>query len=137
MCGPRFTGTCVAAVLVLLMAAGAPAQEQVIAPGGNLVADGIPPIPASLAEDTRRYTETRAAIFAEWHPARREMLIATRFGNTPQIHHVKSPGGARTQMTCSSASPSAPRRSSRGRAGTSSSQGTSAGTSSDSCSDMT
>ena len=27
------------------------------------------------------------------------MLIETRFANTPQIHLVKSPGGARTQLT--------------------------------------
>ena len=27
------------------------------------------------------------------------MLVTTRFGNTPQIHHVKVPGGARTQLT--------------------------------------
>ena len=27
------------------------------------------------------------------------MLIATRFGNTNQVHVVKAPGGARTQLT--------------------------------------
>ncbi len=56
-------------------------------------------IPASLADDVRRYTESRPANFADWHPARREMLISTRFGNTAQVHHVKLPGGARTQLT--------------------------------------
>ena len=75
------------------------AQVRTVAPGENLVAEGIPPIPASLADDVRRYTESRAAQFADWHPTRRELLIATRFGNTPQIHHVKTPGGARTQLT--------------------------------------
>jgi dipeptidyl aminopeptidase/acylaminoacyl peptidase len=47
----------------------------------------------------RRYTDSRPASFAGWHPVTREMLISTRFGNTPQIHHVKVPGGARTQLT--------------------------------------
>ena len=56
------------------------AQNKVIAPTENLVVDGIPAIPASLADDVRRYTESRPANFADWHPARREMLISTRFG---------------------------------------------------------
>ena len=75
------------------------AQNKTIAPTENLVVDGVPAIPASLADDVRRYTESRPANFADWHPTRREMLISTRFGNTAQIHQVKVPGGARTQLT--------------------------------------
>src|SRR5690606_8428432 len=29
----------------------------------------------------------------------RSMLITTRFGNTAQVHRVKTPGGARTQLS--------------------------------------
>lgn len=65
----------------------------------NLVADGIPAIPASIASEVRRYTESRSASLAAWHPARREMLISTRFGNTPQLHRVAMPLGARQQLT--------------------------------------
>ncbi|HYE59161.1 MAG TPA: S9 family peptidase, partial [Rhodothermales bacterium] len=65
----------------------------------NLVAEGLPPIPATLASETRRYTEARSASFLDWHPTRREMLISTRFANTPQLHRVAAPGGARTQLT--------------------------------------
>jgi protease II len=75
------------------------AAEAVVAPNENLVVEGIPPIPASLAEKADRYTNFRAALFASWHPTRREMLISTRFGDTFQIHEVKMPGGARTQLT--------------------------------------
>ena len=75
------------------------AQPPVIAPTENLVADGIPAIPAEVAEKVRRYTESRSAGFVEWHPVNREMLISTRFGNTPQLHLVKMPGGDRRQMT--------------------------------------
>ncbi|HEX9425780.1 MAG TPA: prolyl oligopeptidase family serine peptidase, partial [Pyrinomonadaceae bacterium] len=57
------------------------------------------PIPASLVEDVRRYTEFRAAGLSSWHPTRREMLISTRFGDTNQIHLVKFPGGDRRQIT--------------------------------------
>lgn len=78
-----------------------PAQEHVVTPNENLVADGIPPIPASMAETVERYTENRRAIPTDWHPTRREMMINTRFGNTFQVHLVKMPGGARQQLTFS------------------------------------
>jgi len=79
-------------------ASGDQASKE-IRPGENLVVEGIPPIPASLAAKVRPYTEFRAASLADWHPQRRQMLISTRFANTPQIHLVKMPGGARTQLT--------------------------------------
>jgi dipeptidyl aminopeptidase/acylaminoacyl peptidase len=43
--------------------------------------------------------EFRAATFQSWHPLRREMLITTRFAESMQLHQVKSPGGARRQLT--------------------------------------
>ena len=67
--------------------------------GGNLIADGMPPIPAELENAAARYLEFRSAAFLGWHPLRREMLISTRFADTPQLHQVKAPGGARRQMT--------------------------------------
>ncbi|MFL5577620.1 MAG: S9 family peptidase [Gemmatimonadaceae bacterium] len=77
----------------------APGRAPAIAPNENLVAEGIPAIPSELAEETRRYTEFRSASLADWHPVRRELLVSTRFGNTPQIHRVAAPGGARYQLT--------------------------------------
>jgi dipeptidyl aminopeptidase/acylaminoacyl peptidase len=86
--------------LALAMAApAADAQAPEILPNENLVVDGIPRLPAVLAEKAGRYTESRSAGFLSWHPTRREMLISTRFGDTNQVHRVKMPGGARTQMT--------------------------------------
>ncbi len=70
-----------------------------IAPNDNLIAKGIPPIPADIAERAQRYTEFRAAAFVGWHPTRREMLISTRFGATAQIHQVAFPGADRSQLT--------------------------------------
>jgi dipeptidyl aminopeptidase/acylaminoacyl peptidase len=84
---------------VLLLATLSFAQSDVIVPNENLVAEGIPKIPASLAESVARYSDFRAASFESWHPTRREMLIETRFGDTAQVHEVKFPGGARTQLT--------------------------------------
>ncbi len=65
----------------------------------NLVADGVPPIPEELRTDVGRYLEFRTARFSGWHPQRREMLIGTRFADTPQLHLVAMPGGARKQIT--------------------------------------
>ena len=89
-------------ILILLALALTPslgAQAPVIAPTANLIADGVPPVPASIAADVRRYTEYRSASLVDWHPTRRELMISTRFGNAAQLHVVKSPGGARTQLT--------------------------------------
>lgn len=77
----------------------AAAQEATIAPGDNLVVQGVPAIPATLATEVRRYTESRSASFLDWHPTRREILVSTRFGNVPQVHRVAGPGAARAQLT--------------------------------------
>ena len=86
-------------VLIALVAGPTLAQSAAIVPNENLVVDGIPPIPASVAEAVGRYTEFRSASLQSWHPTRREMLISTRFADTNQIHRVSAPGGARTQLT--------------------------------------
>ena len=83
----------------LLLLSPVHAQDPVIAPADNLIVDGVPKIPASLAETAGRYASYRSASFADWHPTKREMLIATRFGDTPQLHLVKMPGGERQQLT--------------------------------------
>lgn len=75
------------------------ADPPVIAPAENLVLDGIPPVPAAIAESAFRYTEGRSASFASWHPKERRMLIATRFANTTQVHMITHPGGDRRQLT--------------------------------------
>jgi len=90
----------VAAVSILVpLVLGSQQPAAVITPADNLVVEGIPTIPARLAAEVRRYTESRAAALADWHPTRPELLISTRFGNTAQIHRVASPLGARTQLT--------------------------------------
>jgi protease II len=96
----RFSSLIVA--LLVLVATPAPmtfAQSTEITPNENLVVEGIPPIPASLAQTVERYTEFRSAALSSWHPTERKMLISTRFGDTPQIHEVRSPLGMRKQLT--------------------------------------
>src|SRR5436190_23434921 len=90
-------------LLVAPLVGGGPpplsAQTGAIPPGDNLVTDGVPPVPANIAEAARRYSEFRTAAFWDWHPTRREMIIGTRFGDSQQLHQLKIPGGARTQLT--------------------------------------
>jgi len=77
------------------------AQDGAIAPAENLIVEGVPAIPASLVETAGRYGSFRNATLADWSPTRREMLIATRFADTAQLHLVKMPGGERQQLTFS------------------------------------
>ena len=84
---------------ILILTAFAFSQSDEIAPNENLVAEGIPKIPASLAETVDRYSNFRGASLESWDPVKREMLISTRFADTNQVHLVKMPGGARTQIT--------------------------------------
>src|SRR5688572_22232092 len=76
-----------------------PAARAIVEPGENLIASGLPEIPAEIAEATSRYTEFRTASLASWHPTRRELLITTRFGESLQVHEVRFPLGARRQLT--------------------------------------
>ena len=85
-------------LLVFLTAPAFPQNPEIV-PNENLVVEGIPKIPASLAETVERYTNFRGASLDSWDPVKREMLISTRFADTAQIHLVKMPGGARTQLT--------------------------------------
>ncbi len=75
------------------------AQTDEVVPNENLLAEGVPKIPASLAQTIDRYGNFREAGLTSWHPTRREMLITTRFADVAQIHQVKMPGGARFQLT--------------------------------------
>ena len=83
----------------LLFAAQNASKNGTIAPPDTLALDGIPKLPAALAETAAPYAEYRLAWPTDWHPVRKEMLIATRFGNTFQTHLVKMPAGARQQLT--------------------------------------
>lgn len=86
--------------VVALCLAGAGAQEAV-APNANLLADGIPAIPKSIADKVSLYTEFRGYGFVDWHPTERSMLVRHREqgANLPQIYWLKSPGGKLEKLT--------------------------------------
>ena len=86
-------------VAVFLLSWVAFSQSDEIVANENLVTEGIPKIPSSLAETVDRYNNFRGASLDSWDPVKREMLISTRFADASQVHLVKMPGGARTQLT--------------------------------------
>ena len=87
------------ALATLLTACGsapppvAPPAVDVIPPNANLVAQGIPPIPAGIAAQVAKYTDFAGHSFVDWHPTRREMLVSHRKlgASVPQLFRVASP----------------------------------------------
>jgi len=90
---------CLTLLLLGAMSPGAAAAQESYQPPATLVAESLQAIPRDLADQAARYTQSRQARLLDWHPLRREMLIATRFGDVPQLHRVTSPGGDRRQVT--------------------------------------
>ncbi len=65
---------------------------------GELLFDNIPAPDPALATRLARYLESRQASLLDWLPDG-SVLIATRFGDTEQVHRVAAPLGAREQLT--------------------------------------
>ncbi len=78
----------------VLLAAGANLPTP-----SNLKPEGLPAIHQDVFDAINRYSEFRTATLLGWAPSKREILIATRFGDVPQIHRVAMPGGSRQQLT--------------------------------------
>jgi len=74
---------------------------QVLPPNPNLVVQGIPPIPLNLVAQVEKYTEFRGHSFVDWHPTRREMIVAHRKagGSTAQLFRLASPMAEPEQLT--------------------------------------
>ena len=66
---------------------------DIVVPNANLVVQGIPPVPASIASAVARYTDFRGHRFVAWHPTRREMLVSHRRAgaDTTQIFRIARP----------------------------------------------
>ncbi len=85
--------------LSLLHAATLPAAAEERREQGNLVIEGVPPIPEELADRMLQYLNTRAATAWDWDPSGEGLLVFTRLGETTQVHRVASPGAYRQQLT--------------------------------------
>ncbi|MFG6466882.1 S9 family peptidase [Roseateles sp. BYS87W] len=92
---------CALSAALLAACASSPTPTAVVAPNANLVVQGIPPVPQSLADSIGRYNDFRGHSFADWHPTQREMLVSHRKagGNTAQIFRVTAPMSEGVQLT--------------------------------------
>ena len=72
-------------------------DTEPVVPVANLVVDGVPSVPESILAGLDRYRNTRSASLLGWIDD--GILIATRFGNTTQLHRVDAPLGMRRQIT--------------------------------------
>ena len=86
-------------ILLSVFAIGAQEKKNTVVPNENLITENIAEIPKELANQVKKYSESRGASLAEIHPNKDEIIISTRFGSTSQLHRVIKPMGARTQIT--------------------------------------
>jgi dipeptidyl aminopeptidase/acylaminoacyl peptidase len=86
--------------LCALSLVGACAQA-IVTPNANLLAEGIPPIPQTIADKVALYTDFRGYGFVGWHPVERSMLVRHREqgANITQIYWLKTPGGKPEKLT--------------------------------------
>jgi len=76
---------------------GKPAGDPARPPA--ITAESVPNIPPELTARLAQYQEVRSAVFRGWSPDGEGILINTRFGDTPNLHRVYTPGGRREQIT--------------------------------------
>lgn len=94
-----------AMAVVLAACAGTPgappAASATVAPNPNLHVEGIPPVPQALADAVARYTDFRGHSFVDWHPTRREMLVAHRAAgaSTAQLFRLTAPMAEPERLT--------------------------------------
>ncbi len=90
----RLLASTLAALALLSACATPPAlSPATLTPNPNLHLQGLPPIPASLADEVARYNDFRGHGFVAWHPTLREMLVSHRKagGSTTQLWRLKAP----------------------------------------------
>ncbi|PYS35943.1 MAG: peptidase S9, prolyl oligopeptidase [Acidobacteria bacterium] len=95
---PRLSGygsfsshSIVAFLALLLSISQASAQSDVITPGKNIEAIGVPPVPASLARELSPYSSVYGLPLAGWDFEKHEILLKG-ISNTTWISRVSSPG---------------------------------------------
>jgi dipeptidyl aminopeptidase/acylaminoacyl peptidase len=62
-------------------------------------AEGLPPIPAAVAQKLAPYAQFRRAQMLAWHPERRQMLVSTVTAGANQVHLVDAPGSTPRALT--------------------------------------
>jgi dipeptidyl aminopeptidase/acylaminoacyl peptidase len=84
---------------ILLLSCVLLAQEKTVPIPPSVKVDGLPPIPQSIADGLAQYAQFRSAQIQAWQPTKRQIVILTTFGATPQLHLVDGAGRDRHQLT--------------------------------------
>ena len=93
------------ALFATAVVAQTPAQPEVVSPvvepNANLLIEGIPAIPQSLAARIGGYSDFRGHGFSDWHPARGEMLVSHRAAgsNVNQLFLLTAPEAPLQRLT--------------------------------------
>ena len=86
--------------LLVTVAVSLSAQEPPFVPvPARVTAEGLPPIPAGIAEKLAPYAQFRRAQLLAWHPQRRQILVSTSTAGATQVHLVDAPGAAPRPLT--------------------------------------
>ncbi len=86
-------GILTALVLVICFQA-ASAQGDEIGPSSNLVTEGIPRIPASLARTVQSYTKAYGLPLAGWDQTKHEIWLKNLASTSSLVYRVAEPGGS-------------------------------------------
>ncbi|MFN0137784.1 MAG: S9 family peptidase [Phycisphaerae bacterium] len=89
----------VTSLLLISLAAIAAAQDVQKQQIGQMVLEGVPAIDDGMRKQVLPYLEFRRAGLSGISEDGSSIIVSTRFGNTNQLHHVRSPLGARKQIT--------------------------------------
>ena len=88
------------AVVVALVLSPAPALAlDLLRPPAALTIENVPPIEQRVVDRVARYTEFRGHRLLDWHPHRKELLVARRGESTTQVYRLAGPGAALEPLT--------------------------------------
>src|SRR6266849_1731485 len=65
----------------------------------SIAVQNVPAVSRELVDGLNRYQNIRLAVFQDWSPDGRGLLILTRFAETNQVHRVAAPLADREQVT--------------------------------------
>ena len=65
----------------------------------NIVAEGVPPVPAALTTELTPYLNLGGASFRGWHSTRRETIVTSRIGDATHLHAMAAPLAKRVALT--------------------------------------
>lgn len=99
---PRIVALLAAGAVALLAGCATPPPDDTpLAPPAAMQVEGVPPVPARLLEPIQRYSGVVGHQFVDWHPQRREMLVAHRAptASTTQLFLITAPMAAPVPLT--------------------------------------